>query len=637
MIPDRYTLTATPDTLTQYASTSVTLTLKKNNVALGNAEVAFEANTRFRELSAETSRTTDNNGQMVLTLTATSSGSQTIQATIDGQTMSVTFTVEAVVSPDRYALVADPASLFQNEAENVTFTVRRNGLPLANTPVAFKSNPYFTELASDVNQTTNDSGQISLSLTGTALGSQTIQASVDGRTVSVKITVAAAVYELEASPASLTQHLPANVTFTVKRNNAALASTPVTFAVNTNFTELASEVTQTTDGAGQIKLNLTGTASGNQAISATVDGKAVSVKITVAAATYDLRQTLPAATLYVGSATAAVFVLTQNGHLVGDGTQVSLTYSGSGAFFDPPGSATVAAGGTFSLNLTGETAGDVTITATWDSGTKSAQCTVTVNPETYSLVFGSVSGNTGPFTTSQTATIPVTLQRNGGAYTQATNVTWSVVSADNSANKAVTSGNKMKATGLAWGNSPKTQTSNTDTTIDGTNTSATNTSTGEASIDLTDIMGERTITVQASVTINGKSVTNTQTVTFGKGPLSKFEIKSPGSSGVGYGNWDTAYEACNDTAYTGNYIDGWTIGADVGDGKMPTRDELIAVSGGSVRRPAAYLAAGWPGREFWTGEPYSDGYIFFINVDSGRFLSYSGVSQKHSFVCRRQP
>ncbi|MDL2217002.1 inverse autotransporter beta domain-containing protein, partial [Desulfovibrio sp. OttesenSCG-928-M14] len=389
--------------------------------------------------------------------------------------------------------------------------------------------------------------------------------------------------------------------------------------------------TYTTDGNGEFIVRLD-------------DVAALPVVLTIQAGNNTQSFTLGDATLSAGLSASP-------SSIVNSGTS-TLTFTGKGAAFDSvnvdwavvsgpgtfPGLVTTAstttdASGVSTLVLTADAtgAGPIVVKATVNG--KDYEVTVTIGVS-YGLVFGTVTGGgdfiSGKFTT---ATIPVTLQQNGAAYTttQAT-ITWTVTAADNSANEAVTSTNKSLATGLAWGTSATTA---PRTALSTSTTSTTNTSDGTSSIDLTDIMGQRTITVQASVTINSQTVTKTQTVTFGDGPLSKFEIKLSGSgvstyNGVGRASWTDAATTCSGIT-TANYFD---TTANASNSNLPVRSDLVAVSGGSGR-PAAYLAAGWPATYFWTGEALTDGHAVLVYVDDGSFDGTGSVSYSHPFVCRR--
>jgi hypothetical protein len=108
-------------------------------------------------------------------------------------------------------------------------------------------------------------------------------------------------------------------------------------------------------------------------------------------------------------------------------------------------------------------------------------------------------------------------------------------------------------------------------------------------------------------------------------------------------NWDEAYRVCNGTVYSGDHSTGWTSGAYVGGGKMPTRAEYQAVSpyytGGTVysdnpNAQGAAWAAGWPDRWHWTGEAGGADYAFGVYLIDGDVNGYN-VSYNFPVACRR--
>ena len=283
--------------------------------------------------------------------------------------------------------------------------------------------------------------------------------------------------------------------------------------------------------------------------------------------------------------------------------------------------------------------GDILVRATVDGKDYDVMVTIGV---AYSLVAQTpTSGAAFVSSAKTTAIAKMQLQQNGVAYTgPSLTINWTVLSADNSANLAVTSTNRNLATGLDWGDNATTS---PGTALSTPTTSYTDGS-GNASMNLTDIMGQRKVTVQASVTApDGQTYTQTQELDFGAGPLSKFDLTQT-SGAVGSGNWDAAYLACNGTTYTGDHSTGWTLNAYVGGpggkgtdsatGKMPIRDELVAVSGGGSR-PEAYLAAGWPGNFYWTGDANHAHNAFILNVSVGHADYRDPVAYVIQFVCRR--
>jgi hypothetical protein len=217
-------------------------------------------------------------------------------------------------------------------------------------------------------------------------------------------------------------------------------------------------------------------------------------------------------------------------------------------------------------------------------------------------------------------------------------VTWSVDSAQNNS-QAMVSGWGSKKTGLTWGDAPEAGLTIVQLSEEriGDRTSATGAN-GEVVMQLTDIVGERAITVRAKMTIDGTDYAVTEIVSFGNGPLSVF--KAPVGTTYPYLTWDAAYKACNSANYSGNHSTGWEMDADVGGGKMPTRDEYQAVSGGGSNNSAAQgavLAAGWPAGAndwYWTGEAYGANFAFGVYLGSGDYFRFS-VGSKGSVACRR--
>lgn len=143
--------------------------------------------------------------------------------------------------------------------------------------------------------------------------------------------------------------------------------------------------------------------------------------LTVASVTYTVSAS--PASLRVDEVKTITFTLLRNGQPASDGTSVSLGYGGAGAFTSPPGSASVSGGsGQFTLNLTGQTAGAVTVTAT--IGGKTAQCTVTVNLADYTISLSASPTSTG---VSGSSTLTATVTKNDVAVSGETvNFSWVV-------------------------------------------------------------------------------------------------------------------------------------------------------------------------------------------------------------------
>jgi hypothetical protein len=245
-----------------------------------------------------------------------------------------------------------------------------------------------------------------------------------------------------------------------------------------------------------------------------------------------------------------------------------------------------------------------------------------------------------------TASLTVNVADTDGQPVSGATVTWTVETARNNS-PAMMSGWESRKTGLTWGATPEADLDYSELALERipsatNNTSATDSS-GEATMQLTDIVGERVITVKAEVTIGGTTYSVTQDVSFGNGPLSVF--KAPVGTTSPWLTWDEAYQACNNSAYTGDYSTGWHKGAYVGGGKMPTLTEMQAVSsyytGGTIDNPntdaqGAAFAAGWRNVHygFWTGDARFRGFLYIVNPTSG----YDGWQQVYNHfpvACRR--
>jgi hypothetical protein len=299
--------------------------------------------------------------------------------------------------------------------------------------------------------------------------------------------------------------------------------------------------------------------------------------------------------------------------------------------------------------------------------------TFTLNAGTSGLISIIASTNGGNFTSGNlysTASLTAKVTDTSGNPVSGATVTWSVVAAQNNS-QATVSGWKSKKTGLTWGNTPEVSTTGKvsggyltylelpqERITGGTSESAYNSNrretttngNGEAIQQLTDIVGERVITVQAKVTIGGTDYIAKRDVSFGNGPLSVF--KAPVGTTSPYLTWDEAYQACNGTAYSGDHSTGWTSGAYVGGGKMPTRAEYQAVSPYNVptawsttyntntAASGAAIAAGWPAQWtvhfywYWTGEADVADVALYVRLDVGDDDAET-VSSHYPVACRR--
>ncbi len=120
----------------------------------------------------------------------------------------------------------------------------------------------------------------------------------------------------------------------------------------------------------------------------------------------------PDRTYLVGTPVAASFTLDDPVKPASvQNTAVALAWSGTGAFSGPPASATTDATGVFTLDLTGQTAGTVTLEATLPDG-RAATTTLSVDPLTLTLALANGTPNPA---VNGTSTITATVMVNGVA------------------------------------------------------------------------------------------------------------------------------------------------------------------------------------------------------------------------------
>ena len=208
-------------------------------------------------------------------MTATASGTLSIEAVVNGETVSTSLTVGTA----SYVLEADTISLTQHKAEKVVFTLKANSQPLPNAKVIFKSNSDFIGLPT-TEQTTDKNGQITVTtLTATASGTLSIEAVVNGETVSTSFSIAKANYMLTATPDALALNMATEVLFTLQANGSPLGKVEVKLSGN-DFTGLP--VTATTRDDGTFTATLTPTGSeGSRQITATVGTESAIVTLEV--------------------------------------------------------------------------------------------------------------------------------------------------------------------------------------------------------------------------------------------------------------------------------------------------------------------------------------------------------------------
>ena len=280
-------------------------------------------------------------------------------------------------------------SFTQYEQGTLTITAKRNGVAYSGAATLAGKAITFTNGKATYTTTYNTSGKQSLKLV------------IDGQTITLSVTVAAATYSVEAEDYTVQEYESEAVSFTVKRNGKPYQGA-VTLAHNSNIT--SSTKSTTSNASGLVSITVTGATAGASIISATFGGGTVSdaVSVTVTEATYtasitpktvqrfeDAEVTITAKRN--GKAYAGAITLAYSGGVSGD-TKVTTNSSGTGTF-----------------TITGNTVGSGTITATYGGG--SVKLSATVTAATYTLAISN-----DEFTQYEAGSTVVTVTRNGKAY-----------------------------------------------------------------------------------------------------------------------------------------------------------------------------------------------------------------------------
>jgi hypothetical protein len=428
----------------------------------------------------------------------------------------------------------------------------------------------------------------------------------------------------------------------------------VTFAANSDL-GLSAE-TRTTDNNGRITLKLTGGATGNQTVSATIGGQTVTCTITVTDATTYTFDVSPN-TLLQGNPTPVTFTMKQGGKPVGSGVSVTFDANPDLVGLLSAVTRTTDNNGKITLTLkapTNGTPGKKTVSAT--IGGEKVDFQITVNPLKWPLDIQIIDFENGvDFTNGNklysTASLKATVVDADGLPVSGATVIWSVVSAQNNSS-AMAPGWKNRKSGLTWGSTPEAGLTEVELPQERivTDIISTTAASGETTMQLTDIVGERVITVQAKVCADAE-YTASQAVSFGKGPLSVFRA-APGDV---IRTWPESYKHCNGSVYPGDPST-WNSTDWVGGDHMPTRAQLQAVSAYNVppgwgiagnpniAAQGAAWAAGWGAggdAEYgvWTGEASDAGRARYVFLDDGSDIYDNGniieesVDEKYYAVC----
>ena len=312
-------------------------------------------------------------------------------------------------------------SFTQYEQGTLTITAKRNGVA------------YSGAATIDGNAITFTKGKATYTTTYNTSGKQSLKLVIDGQTITLSVTVAAATYSVEAEDYTVQEYESVAVSFTVKRNGKPYQGA-VTLAHNSHIT--SSTKSTTSNASGLVSITVTGATAGASTISATFGGGTVSdaVSVTVTEATYTASANSTSVQAY--NSKSVTFTVKKNDAVYAGA--VTIKYSGN---LSGPASATANASGQFTISVaaSGTTAGNITLTY----GGGSDAIAFTVSAATYT-----VSASPTALTEDLASNVTFTVKRNNVAYDGA--VTFSLPSGlSGSTSATATDGkctNKLTAT-----------------------------------------------------------------------------------------------------------------------------------------------------------------------------------------------
>ena len=340
---------------------------------------------------------TDASGQFTLDLTGEIIGSVTLTVTLpapDNREASCILSVGAL------GLLMNTPQVFNERAtaNSVGFTLADPADPAAvqNKTVTLEWSGAGAFTTPPLTTVTDASGQFSVDLTGATHGSVTLTVTLpapDNRSASCILTVGALGLFMN-TPQTFNVGTTANgVAFTLAdpADPASVQSKTVLLAWSGAGAFTTSPLTAATDGSGQFTLDLTGATVGSVTLTVTLpspDNRTASCTLTVG----NLGLNMNTTQIFNVGATAndVDFTLADPADPASvQNKTVTLEWSGAGAFSTAPLTAATNGSGQFALDLTGATAGSVTLTVTLPApDNRSASCTLTVEPPTGSGAFG---------------------------------------------------------------------------------------------------------------------------------------------------------------------------------------------------------------------------------------------------------
>ena len=160
-------VTTDPTSVTENTATDVTFTVTSEGTEVDGALVVLLG------CGVDTNGTTDENGTVTISVTATSTGTIDVTATKDGYDDATTSVdVNPEIAP--MTVAADPTNVINNTLTDVTFTVTSEGTEVDGALVVLLG------CGVDTNGTTDENGTVMISVTATSTGTIDVTATKDG-------------------------------------------------------------------------------------------------------------------------------------------------------------------------------------------------------------------------------------------------------------------------------------------------------------------------------------------------------------------------------------------------------------------------------------------------------------------------
>ena len=401
--PAQSTVALSPTSIATGGTSTVTLTARDAN---GNALTAGGSTVTFGlgigAAQGNFSVVTDNgNGTYTATFIGTTAGTNTVTATIDGQSLTSvapTITVVGPADPAQSVTSVSPASIQVGGTSTVTLTANdANGNQLAtggSTVVFGLGNGVGQGTFSIV--TDNGDGTYSATFTGTTAGTNSITTTLDGQTITSAaptITVVGAADPAQSTvsttPATIQSGNTSTVTFTAKDangNQLTVGGSTIVFSLGAGIGQ-GTFGAVTDNGDGTYSSIFTGTTVGANTIAATLDGQTVTTTaptITIVDAADPAQSIVSLAPISIPIGTTSTVTLTTNdasGNPVTIGGSTVVFSLGNGVAQGTFGTVIDNGDGTYTADFTGTTQGTNTVTATINGqAVTTAAPTITVTP-----------------------------------------------------------------------------------------------------------------------------------------------------------------------------------------------------------------------------------------------------------------